>query len=67
MHLCTYMSTERKTEGSTPDCYHLVAMAEHPAILTVTESRGRRKQGTTAVMHSHIHSFLMRTEHTTKG
>ena len=43
------------------------AMAEHPAILTVTESRGRRKQGTTAVMHSHIHSFLMRTEHTTKG
>lgn len=23
MHLCTYTSTERKTEGSTPDCYRL--------------------------------------------
>ena len=54
MHLCTYTSTERKTEGSTPDCYHLVAMAEHPAILLV-RVEGSRKQGTMAVMRSHTH------------
>lgn len=51
------MSAERKTEGSTPDCYHLDAMTEHPAILRVTESRGEEKardDSSDALSHSFI-------------